>query len=156
MIEGPKTLQVKQFMKRLPACFDELSGPQSIKAETTLNTSAMLMHLLADRLRELGDGDQTCKRAFLVVQESAELLEALADGDEREALDALCDLLYVTYGAAVQFCLPIDEAFEEVHRSNMTKNPRTIWKKARGKDKTYQAPDLAPILHATRKEDMLF
>ena len=33
----------------------------------------------------------------------------------------LADLLYVTYGFAVTFGLPIDEVFERVHRSNMSK-----------------------------------
>jgi len=33
----------------------------------------------------------------------------------------LADLLYVTYGMAVTFGLPIDEVFERVHRSNMSK-----------------------------------
>lgn len=33
----------------------------------------------------------------------------------------LCDLLYVVYGMADTFGLPIDEAFAEVHRSNMSK-----------------------------------
>jgi len=33
----------------------------------------------------------------------------------------LADLLYVTYGMAVTFGLPIDEVFERVHASNMSK-----------------------------------
>ena len=33
----------------------------------------------------------------------------------------LADLLYVTYGMAVTFGLPIDEVFERVHQSNMSK-----------------------------------
>ena len=33
----------------------------------------------------------------------------------------LADLLYVTYGFAVTFGLPIDEVFERVHLSNMSK-----------------------------------
>lgn len=36
-------------------------------------------------------------------------------------LKELCDLIYVTEGTAVSLGLPIDAAFEEVHRSNMTK-----------------------------------
>ena len=31
------------------------------------------------------------------------------------------DLLYVVYGAAHAFGIPIDECFEEVHNSNMSK-----------------------------------
>ena len=33
----------------------------------------------------------------------------------------LADLLYVVYGTAVSFGIPINEVFEEVHRSNMSK-----------------------------------
>lgn len=33
----------------------------------------------------------------------------------------LADLLYVVYGTAVTFNLPLQEVFEEVHRSNMSK-----------------------------------
>ena len=36
-------------------------------------------------------------------------------------LKELADLRYVTDGCAVTFGLPIDEAFAEVHRSNMSK-----------------------------------
>lgn len=39
----------------------------------------------------------------------------------RDLLKELADLRYVTEGAAVSLGLPIDEAFEEVHRSNMSK-----------------------------------
>jgi predicted HAD superfamily Cof-like phosphohydrolase len=33
----------------------------------------------------------------------------------------LADLLYVVYGTALSFGIPIDEVFDEVHRSNMSK-----------------------------------
>jgi predicted HAD superfamily Cof-like phosphohydrolase len=39
----------------------------------------------------------------------------------RRLLKELADLRYVTEGCAVSFGLPIDPAFEEVHRSNMSK-----------------------------------
>ena len=41
--------------------------------------------------------------------------------DKAELTKELADLLYVTYGFAVTFGLPIDEVFERVHRSNMSK-----------------------------------
>lgn len=41
--------------------------------------------------------------------------------DRAELTKELADLLYVTYGFAVTFGLPIDEVFERVHRSNMSK-----------------------------------
>lgn len=42
--------------------------------------------------------------------------------DFREKLSKeLSDLLYVVYGTAVTFGLPIDEVFDEVHKSNLSK-----------------------------------
>ena len=41
--------------------------------------------------------------------------------DKAALTKELVDLLYVTYGMAVTFGLPIDEVFERVHRSNMSK-----------------------------------
>ena len=41
--------------------------------------------------------------------------------DKAELTKELADLLYVVYGMAVTFGLPIDEVFERVHRSNMSK-----------------------------------
>lgn len=43
------------------------------------------------------------------------------DVDKAALTKELADLLYVTYGFAVTFGLPIDEVFERVHRSNMSK-----------------------------------
>lgn len=38
-----------------------------------------------------------------------------------DAADAIADLLYVVYGAAIAWGIRIDPIFGEVHRSNMTK-----------------------------------
>lgn len=41
--------------------------------------------------------------------------------DQARLTKELADLLYVIYGTAVTFNLPLQEAFNEVHRSNMSK-----------------------------------
>jgi len=41
--------------------------------------------------------------------------------DKTKIAKELADLLYVTYGTAVSFGIPIDEVFAEVHKSNMSK-----------------------------------
>lgn len=46
---------------------------------------------------------------------------AASDEVLRRLLKELADLRYVVEGAAVTFGLPIDEAYTEVHRSNMSK-----------------------------------
>lgn len=74
-----------------------------------------------------------------------------------ESLDALADLLYVTYGMAHRMDYPIDPAFKEVHRSNMAKLvDGKVLKDAKGKvqkPEGWTPPDLASILanHAYNK-----
>jgi predicted HAD superfamily Cof-like phosphohydrolase len=60
-------------------------------------------------------------RINLIAEEVSELFAALNDRDIVEVADALADLLYVTYGMAHEFGIPIDEVFEEVQESNMSK-----------------------------------
>lgn len=66
--------------------------------------------------------DNTVKlRIELISEELQELVDACKAGDIIEVADALTDILYVTYGAAHSFGIPIDECFKEVQRSNMSK-----------------------------------
>lgn len=60
-------------------------------------------------------------RRDLIVEETNEFRAAVRNDDFVEAADALADLLYVVYGAALTFGLDLDAILEEVHRSNMTK-----------------------------------
>lgn len=50
-----------------------------------------------------------------------ELVPASEAGDVVEVADALGDLVYVIYGAALEWGIPLDAVFAEIHRSNMTK-----------------------------------
>jgi len=58
----------------------------------------------------------------LIVQEAAEIAEALSHRDERALADGLADLRYVTEGTAVAFSIPLQECMEAIHASNMTKD----------------------------------
>lgn len=60
-------------------------------------------------------------RSALIAEEASEYGDALESRDLVEVADALGDLLYVVYGAALVHGLPIGEIFEEIHRSNMSK-----------------------------------
>ena len=60
-------------------------------------------------------------RVRLIQEEADEFAQAVAEGDLVEMVDALCDLLYVTYGAAVDLGVDLEPFFAEVHRSNMAK-----------------------------------
>ncbi len=90
-------------------------------------------------------------RCALIEEEAAEFRTAVEAGDLVEVADAIADLLYVVYGAALTFGIPADEVFAEVHRSNMTKLGsdglpiyRDDGKVLKGPH--YSPPELLPIL----------
>ena len=60
-------------------------------------------------------------RVRLIEEELNELKEAILNKDLKEAADALTDILYVTYGAGHAFGINLDNCFEEVQKSNMSK-----------------------------------
>ena len=60
-------------------------------------------------------------RYDLIKEELEELKEALDKKDLVEVADALTDILYVTYGAGHAFGINLDNCFEEVQQSNMSK-----------------------------------
>jgi predicted HAD superfamily Cof-like phosphohydrolase len=60
-------------------------------------------------------------RLSLIKEELSELTEALNNKDLLEVADALTDILYVTYGAGHAFGINLDDCFEEVQKSNMSK-----------------------------------
>ncbi len=67
--------------------------------------------------------DKDClRRARLIVSEAAEFLEAADKSDFVGMVDALADILYVTYGTAVEMGVDLEPVFAEVQRSNMTKD----------------------------------
>ena len=73
--------------------------------------------------------------------------QAVAAGDLVEMVDALCDLLYVTYGAAVDLGVDLQPFFAEVHRCNMAKvggrrREDGKWLKPAG----WTPPDIAGLL----------
>jgi predicted HAD superfamily Cof-like phosphohydrolase len=60
-------------------------------------------------------------RYELIKEELEELNQAIKDKDMKEIADALTDILYVTYGAGHAFGINLDECFDEVQKSNMSK-----------------------------------
>ncbi len=60
-------------------------------------------------------------RISLIEEELNELKEAIQNNDLKETVDALTDILYVTYGAGHAFGVDLDKCFDEVQKSNMSK-----------------------------------
>lgn len=62
-------------------------------------------------------------RFNLLKEENEEYLEACKSGDLAEVADALGDQLYIVFGTILRHGLhhKIEEVFDEIHRSNMSK-----------------------------------
>ena len=60
-------------------------------------------------------------RYNLIKEELDELKQAIDRKDLLEVADALTDILYVTYGAGHAFGINLDNCFNEVQNSNMSK-----------------------------------
>jgi predicted HAD superfamily Cof-like phosphohydrolase len=67
------------------------------------------------------DTNLAALRLDLINEEVQELRDGLGKKSMLEIADALTDILYVVYGAGHAFGIDLDECFNEVHRSNMTK-----------------------------------
>ena len=100
---------------------------------------------------EVGPKDNNSLRINLIREELRELEEGLLAGDIGEVADALGDLMYVVCGAAVAWGIELDDVFNEIHRSNMTKlnedgTPvlREDGKVLKGPN--YEPPSLGPII----------
>ncbi len=86
------------------------------------------------------------RRARLIFTEAAEFIEAADKDDFIEMVDALADLLVVTYGTAVEMGVDLEPVFAEVHRSNMSKNGGVDTGGKILKGPGYSPPDIANVL----------
>lgn len=101
---------------------------------------------------DLGEGKNTL-RYNLMKEENEEYLEAVQNDDKVEIADALGDMLYILCGTIIEHGLQhkIEEVFDEIQRSNMSKlgedgNPiyREDGKVMKGPN--YFKPDFSVIL----------
>jgi len=91
-------------------------------------------------------------RLDLIKEELSELTEAMNNKDLLEVADALTDILYVTYGAGHAFGINLDNCFEEVQNSNMSKlddNGKPIYNEHGKvmKGPNYFKPDLTKFIN---------
>jgi len=90
-------------------------------------------------------------RLRLIDEERAELGAAACRDSIEEIIDSICDLLYVVLAVPVALNIDIQPFFDEVHRSNMTKDGDMDSGKLT-KGPGFVPPNLLPLL---KKEGLL-
>lgn len=73
-----------------------------------------------ERYRPLTQAEREFRKN-LILEEANEFAEAADRGDAPGMVDAIMDILYVSYGAACMMGLDTEPFFNEVHRTNMLK-----------------------------------
>jgi len=91
-------------------------------------------------------------RYNLIKEELDELKQAIDKNDLLEVADALTDILYVTYGAGHAFGINLDNCFNVVQNSNMSKlgtDGKPIYNEAGKvmKGPNYYKPDLSKFVN---------
>lgn len=95
------------------------------------------------------------RRINLIAEELAELKSALLMNDLVETIDALCDIMYVVLGTAVELGIDLEPFFESVHASNMTKAGGHFNEYGKYiKPDTYELPELALQFYYTYGKDI--
>lgn len=91
--------------------------------------------------------ERVALRCSLLHEEAKEAIQAMAHGSLAEIAQELADVLVVTYGAALEFGIPLDDVMAEVMAANMRKAGGPV--RADGKilkPPGWQAPDVASAL----------
>ncbi|MGZ3929996.1 MAG: pyrophosphohydrolase domain-containing protein [Bacteroidia bacterium] len=106
----------------------------------------------ASELSLISEKDYTL-RYNLIKEENEEYLEACKNGDLVEIADALGDQLYILFGTILKHGLQhkIEEVYDEIHRSNMSKldeNGQPIFREDGKilKSSNYFRPDIKSLL----------
>jgi predicted HAD superfamily Cof-like phosphohydrolase len=103
----------KKLKRAASDCSDALFMVADFHSAFDLPMASQPTTSVPDELRQL--------RVDLLVEEVREFAEATDAKDIIGLADALADILYVTYGAAVTYGIDLDAVVREVHRSNMSK-----------------------------------
>ena len=95
-----------------------------LRDTTNSDKVAQFMRAMGQDVREKSgfpDRETIDLRLSLIEEECNELIDAINAKDIKEVADALCDILYVTYGAGHAFGINLQVGFQNVHLSNMSK-----------------------------------
>jgi predicted HAD superfamily Cof-like phosphohydrolase len=117
------------------------------KAQADVLSFHLVMGLRAPEEMDVDWSDIRGVRWALIKEESLEFVSAATAEDLPGAVDALCDLLYVTYGAAIAMGIDLEPHWNLVHRANMAKagGPKRDDGKQLKPD-NWVAPDHRPLL----------
>jgi predicted HAD superfamily Cof-like phosphohydrolase len=137
---------VRQFHRQIGAALAESPRLLDHDENRDPDLGRSLWELIERQRGDERPKSELCQRALMALEELAEWIEAHAANDLVAAADAWADRAYVLLGDAVAAGLPAVELFEEVHKSNMTKQAA---KQASGKGikgTTYEKPDIRGVL----------
>lgn len=144
---------VRQFHKKYDIDIDVRIERNDQTPNEKINTELLyqfsnIIESIQENWKELKGRDERITRAQLILSEVSELLFSLAQRDENAVLDALADIAYLVEGTAITFNLPLSEAFDEVHKSNMTKILYKNYEIIKTED--YKPPQLDEIIKEKR------
>lgn len=155
--KNPMQYAIEEFMRR---CDQDVAAYPQLPSDDVrkLRIRLMVEELLgAVDPEEYANADANQYVELLIKNKSDELIASMLKGDLVGVADGLADVLYVVIGTAVAYGIDIQEVFDEVHRSNLSK---TVWDEERQrwyiekdefgkgiKPDTYSPADIAPIIN---------
>ena len=115
------------------------------KPEVDIERVHLRMSLIAEEFAELV-GSIYGREARATIEEAFALAVAkdTKDRDTVEAADALGDLIYVIYGAALEFGIPLSKVLTEIQASNLSKLGADGQPIYREDGKVLKGPDFFP------------
>jgi predicted HAD superfamily Cof-like phosphohydrolase len=124
--KNPMQEAIEEFMRR---CDQQVATYPQLPDEdvVTLRIRLMVEELLGKiqpPVEAIRDEDDNRYTRLLIQNKSDELIASMIAGDLVGIADGLADVLYVVIGTAVAYGIDIQEVFDEVHRSNLSK---TVW-----------------------------
>lgn len=132
------------------------AGNSKLSTRESLNAAMTAEFHEAFRLPVVDLPDRVDVNMRVLREEVSELADAMADGDRVAATHELADVVYVAYEIAATYSLPLDAAFAEVHRANMSKlddegNPvfRADGKVLKGPN--YRPPNVAGVVGLAKR-----
>ena|SRR5689334_25423988 len=109
---------------------------------------------ISEKLK-LPDPNERHLRRALLLEEVNEYIEGEINNSLIDIADGLADMVYIICGTALAYGIPLEDVFNEVHRSNMTKldtdgNPifREDGKILKGPN--YEPPNIGKVLHGLK------